>query len=150
MTKARTNLLTQGDRDLISGIGFPLGPRPDLHHISQSGEVRFTLKGRQFYHLTLQRLGLLHRYPEIKTRADLYRIKQDGLELLASRLGQDAIAALATRQILLQGVEAVTEVLFGTLESFDAASERLLACRAVGENVIPVNFKKKHREQVAV
>jgi hypothetical protein len=139
---SETSLLTQEDRDLIEGIGFPLGPRPDLHCITEAGRVLLTLKGRQFYRLLLLRLGLLHRLPSLQTTAGLYALKQEGLAILAARADQDVLVALAQRQISPQRVEVVTESLYGTLESFCDAYDRHEACQSAGANVIPVSFKR--------
>jgi hypothetical protein len=142
LTKSETTLLTQEDRDLIAGIGFPLGPRPDLHVIAQDGQLLLTLKGRQFYKLLLTRLGLLHRLPSLVTAADLYDLKQEGLAILAAHGDQEVARALEQGQIPAQRVEVVTASLYGTLESFCEAHDRHVSCQAAGTNVIPGSFRK--------
>lgn len=142
MSSPNVNLLTHDDLALVESIGFPIGPRPDLHMTSDEGELIFTIKGLQFYRAVLAKVGLEGELAEVRTSKDLYALKQRGLSVLAARASAAAARALDKGDIPAQRRQVVEEALHGTIESFIEASAQHERCAAAGENVIPASFKK--------
>lgn len=141
---ASAHLLSDEDLSEIDRYGVPCGPRPDLvHHLT--GRTAFTDAGRQYYQRSMQLHGVVANLHEVCDKAGLIELHAEIFSAVRRKVRTQLHAEFEAGRIEAKDREMVEARLFGTVADMVRAMRRHLQFQLVGQNIIPLSFKKKRR-----
>lgn len=141
---ASTHLLSDEDLNEIGCYGVPCGPRPDLvHHLPD--RTVFTEAGRQYYQHSLRLHGVAANLDQVCDKAGLMDLHAEIFSAVRRKVRTQLHAEFDAGRIEPKDREMVQARLFGTAADMARAMRRHLQFQLIGQNIIPVSFKKKRR-----
>lgn len=141
---AATHLLSDEDLNEIERYGVPCGPRLDLvHHLT--GRTVFTDAGRQYYQRSMQQHGVVANLEDVRDKVALIDLHAEIFSAVRRKVRTQLHAEFDAGRIEPKAREMVEARLFGTVSDMVRAMRRHLQFQLVGQNIIPISFKKKRR-----